>query len=480
MSTPNPPVIPAQAWRVLAVTSLGVFIVFLDTTIVNVAFQTIKADFHASQSGLSWVLNAYALVFAALLVPAGRLADQVGRRRVYVAGLAIFAVTSAACGLAPGTGLLVAARALQAVGAALVVPTSLALLLPAFPLAKRSTAVGLWGAMGAVAAASGPTIGALLIRYVDWRAVFLVNVPVCLLAGVLVLRVVEESRDPAPQPLPAVPGVLLVVAAPGLLALGIVQGPDWGWGSWRVVAAFAVGALLLVALLAQSRTTARPVVDPALFAVRSYSVANTGTLLFGTAFFAATLANIVFLQTVWHWSVLRAALAVTPGPLTAAAFAGPAGRLADRYGHRVVLVPGALVFAASQLQLAARVGAQPSYVAVWLPSALLAGVGIGLTLPTLGSAAASSLPPARFGVGAAVNSTFRQLGAVLGVSLFVAVLGHPGPLAALAAFDRSWEVTAGVSAAAGVVCLGLRGTSARQRVAAHAGVGGSALAAAPP
>ncbi len=441
---------------VLAVTSLAVFIVFLDTTIVNVAFDTISHDFRTTARGLAWVLNAYSLVFAALLVPAGRLADQFGRRRLFVAGLAGFAVTSAACGLAQGTGMLIAARALQAVFAALVVPTSLALLLPEFPPARRSAALGAWGAMGAVAAASGPTLGALLIEAGSWRLVFLINVPICAVAVWLGLRVLREARDPDASGIPDPLGVVLVIAAPGLAALAIVQGPVWGWGSARVLGCLALAAVLLVLFVVRSRVAAQPVVDLALFRVRSYAVANVGTLLFSLAFFATTLANIIFLQTVWGWSVLRTAVAVTPSPVVAALVSPLSGRLADRFGHRVVLVPGALVFAAGLLLYATTIGAHPAYVSEWLPAAILAGAGIGLTLPTLGSAAASSLPPARFGVGSAVNSSFRQLGAVLGVSVFVAVIGTPTRQSALGDFHRVWGVIAAVSAVAALVCAGVR------------------------
>lgn len=268
---------------VLAITSLGVFIVFLDTTIVNVAFDTISRDFATSTSGLAWVLNAYSLVFAALLVPAGRLADQFGRKRLFTIGLIGFAVTSAACGLAPGTGVLIGARALQAVFAALVVPTSLALLLPEFPPERRSAAIGTWGAMGAVAAASGPTLGALLIEASSWRLVFLVNVPVCALAVWLGAGALREGRDPAASGIPDPLGVLLVIAAPGLAALAIIQGPGWGWGSARTIGALAGSAVLLVLFVLRTRGAAQPVVDLALFRVRSYAVANLGTLLFSLA-----------------------------------------------------------------------------------------------------------------------------------------------------------------------------------------------------
>jgi EmrB/QacA subfamily drug resistance transporter len=449
--------ITPRAWRVLAVTSLGVFIVLLDTTIINIAFPAIAAAFPSTtRAGLSWVLNAYAIVFAALLVTAGRIADQVGRRRVFLAGLAIFAATSAACGLAPTLPALVAGRALQAVGAALLVPTSLALLLAEFPRSRRSMAVGLWGAMGAVAAASGPLLGALLVETAGWRWIFLVNVPVCALAIGTGWRLLRESTDPQARGLPDLPGVALVIAATALGALGIVQGPDWGWASPPVAGSLLAAVALGVVFVLRTRGAARPVVDLALFRVRSFSVANLGTLLFATAFFAIGLGNVLFLTGVWRWSVLRAAAGILPAPLTVALVAGPAGRLADRVGHAAVIVPGALLFAAGQLWFATRVGPTPAYLEQWLPGLLLGGLGIGLAFPTLGSAAAATLPAAHYALGSAVNATARQLGAVLGVSMLVAVLGTPTPAQAAAAFDRTWTAIGVVSLAAAITSLALR------------------------
>ena len=396
MTTTLPPTtapvraITPRAWRVLAVTSLGVFIVLLDTTIINIAFPAITAAFPSTtRAALSWVLNAYAIVFAALLITAGRLADQLGRRRMFLAGLAVFAATSAACGLAPTLPALVAGRALQAVGAALLVPTSLALLLAEFPRSRRSMAVGLWGAVGAVAAASGPLLGALLVETVGWRWIFLANPPVCALAIETGGRLLRESTDPQTTGLPDLLGVALVIAATALAALGIVQGPAWGWTSPRTAGSLLTAAALGVLFVRRTRRAARPVVDLALFRVRSFGIANLATLLFSTAFFAIGLGNVLFLTGVWHWSVLHAAAAILPAPLTVALVAGPAGRLADRLGHAPIIVPGALLFAAGQLWFATQVGPTPAYVQQWLPGLLLGGLGIGLALPTLATAAAA-------------------------------------------------------------------------------------------
>ncbi len=311
--------------------------------------------------------------------------------------------------------------------------------------------------MGGLAAASGPTMGSLLVQYLSWRWVFLVNVPICLLAAVFGARVLRESRDENATGVPDPLGVVLMTVALGAAALGIVEGPQWGWDDPRVLGAFLTAALGLPLFVIRTRYAARPAVDLSLLRVRSYSVANAGMLTFAMAFFAVTLANIIFLQTVWHWSVLRSAVAVTPGPLVAGAIAPLAGALADRFSHRAVLVPGAVAFAAAMLLLfATRVGSTPHYVTDWLPAAMLTGVGIGLTFTTLGSAAVASLPPSRFGVGSAINSSFRQLGAVLGVSVFVAVLGTPSTASALDAFHRVWYVMAAVAALSALLCAGIR------------------------
>src|SRR3954470_3807889 len=252
----------ARRWKVLAVTSVAVFMAFLNVTMVKVAFPSIREAFpEASLASLSWVLNAYNIVFAALLVPAGRLADLEGRRREFFWWLGLFLAASAACGLAPSAGALVAARAVQAAGGALLVPTSLGLLLPEFPIERRATATALWGATGAVAAATGPSLGGLLVQWTDWRLVFFVN----LLIGAAVLvparRLLRETRDPDRGAVPDALGIVLLAGGVGALSLAIVQAPDWGWGSDRVIAAFAVAAAALAGFVRRSATHPHPVVE---------------------------------------------------------------------------------------------------------------------------------------------------------------------------------------------------------------------------
>ena len=446
----------AHRWKVLSVTSLAVFMVFLDGTIVNIAFPSIHQSFPTtSQASLSWVLNAYNIVFAALLLASGRIADLSGRRRVFYIGLGVFTVGSVLCGLATSTLVLDVSRAFQAVGAALLLPASLALLLPEFPLSMRATAVGIWGAVGAVAAASGPPLGALIVQSAGWRWAFLVNAPVGLIAWLLGRRVLVESRDPTARGWPDPVGIALLTAGMGLLALGIVEGSGWGWSDPRIIGSFAGAAVILPLSIWRAATHPTPVIPLALFRVRSFSVANVAVVSFGAAFAAMLLAGVLFLTGVWHYSILRTGLAVMPGPLMAAVFAPVAGRLADRFGHRVVLVPGALIFGAAMLLFRARVGLHPDYLGAWLPAAVLSGIGVGLTLPTLGSAAAASLPPERFGTGSAVSSTSRQIGFILGVSVLIALLGTPDRGNVLATFDGAWAFAGACAGAASLVCLGL-------------------------
>jgi len=448
-----------HAWHVMAVSAAGVFVVFLDATVVNIAFPAISADFPTvTRAGLSWVLNAYSVVFGALLVTSGRLADERGRKRVFLTGLASFAVTSGLCGVAPTVPLLIAARALQAVAAALLVPASLALLLPEFPPSRRASAVGLWSAAGAVAAATGPTLGALLVEGPGWRWVFYVNLPFCAVAVLIGRRVLRESTAPAATGRPDLPGVLLVTALCGALSLALVQGQTWGWMSIRILAAFLAAAALVPVLVCRSLRHPSPALPVRLFQVRLFSVATAGTLLFGAAFFANILCNMLFLTGVWHWSVLRTAVAVLPSPLLAAATAPLAGRIADRHGFRVVVVPGALAMVAAQAWLATSTGSSPSYLSDFLPGSLLAGLAIGFAFPALGAAGAQALPPEQFAAGSAVGATARQLGAVLGVAVLVAVLGQPGPGQALEAFHRSWLVIGGTALLCAVVTLGLTRT----------------------
>jgi EmrB/QacA subfamily drug resistance transporter len=458
-----------KRWKVLLVTSVAVFMGFLDVTIVNIAFPDIEASFPGtSLAGLSWILNAYNIVFAALLVPAGRLSDRLGRRRMFFVGVLTFLAASTVCGLAPSVEVLVGARVVQAAGAAILVPTSLALLLPEFPLEQRATATALWGATGAIAAAAGPSIGGVLVEATSWRWVFFVNLVIGLPALIPARRLLTERRDEHPGPLPDLAGALLLVAGVGLLSLGIVKGQDWGWGSRRVVGVLVVAAVMLAAFVRRSARHPAPVIELGLLRVRSFAVANVGVFLFALGFYAVLLANILFLTSVWHWSVLRAGVSVTPGPLMAAISAPIGGRLADRFGQRVVAFPGGLIFATGCLVFASSIGPTPHYASEFLPATILTGMGVGLSFAAWGSAAVAELPPSRFATGSAISSTSRQIGAVLGIAVLVAVLGTPSSEDAVSTFHTAWTLMALPTATAGVLAIALGRVRARNPEAAVA------------
>ena len=452
-----------RKWLILAVTSVAVFMSFLDATIVNIAFPSIRSSFPTASLGdLSWVINAYSIVFASLLVPAGRLADRVGRKRVFIGGVVLFLIGSAACGLAPTVGILTAARVLQEVGAAALVPTSLGLLLPEFPLAQRATATALWGATGGIAAATGPALGGVLISWFDWRAVFFVNLFIGLPALVPARRLLRELREESTAPPPSPLGIVLLVGAIGALSLGIVNGGSWGWGSARIVGSFALAAALTVAFAAHSARAARPLVELSLFRVRSFAVATAGAFIFALSFFALLLSNALFLTGVWHYSTIRAGVALTPGPLMATAFSPVAGMLSDRFGQRLVAVPGGILFAVGVALLAARVGASPHYAAAFLPGTLLTGAGVGLTFGGFASAAVAELPRDRFSTGSGIFSMFRQLGAVIGIAVLVALIGADG--SHLATFQHAWTIMIGGGVGSALAGLALGRVRARHVV----------------
>jgi EmrB/QacA subfamily drug resistance transporter len=428
----------SRQWKVLIVVSAAIFVANLDLFVVNIAFPAIARDFNGTGiAGLSWVLNAYAIVFAALLVPAGRLADRAGRKRGFLGGVLVFTFASALCAAAPSAATLVAARMLQAVGAAFLLPTSLALLLPEFSPEKRPVAIGVWAAVGGVAAAAGPPIGGVLVE-ANWRLVFLINLPVGIAALITGARLLEEHRD-RDQRRPDLLGTVVLGAAIALLSLALVKGPDWGFGSGRALGAFVASALLLIAFVARSARHPAPVVELSLLRVRSFAAANGAALLFTAAFAAMLLEASLFLTGVWHESVLIAGLSIAPGPLMAASFAVPSGRLSARFGQRAVALPGLALFALGCAWWASRVGVRPDYAGALLPGLIVTGIGVGLTLSPLASAATGSLPPLRFATGSAVFTMSRQLGAVFGVAILIAVLGHPATgEEAVAAFRDGW------------------------------------------
>jgi EmrB/QacA subfamily drug resistance transporter len=437
-----------RKWRVSLIVCVGVFMSSLDLFIVNIAFPAIGKHFgSASLGALSWILSGYAIVFAALLVPAGRWADAFGRKRAFLLGLAIFVLASAACAVAPSVGFLVGARIVQAAGGALMLPTSLGLMLPEFGPHERHVAIGAWAATGGIAAAAGPPLGGLLVQ-ADWRLVFLVNIPVGLLGLGFGLRTLAERREQGAAR-PDLLGAAGLIVAIGSLVVAIVKGQEWGWTSSAIVALLAVTVVLLPAIWWRSERHAAPIVDPAMLRVRSFGLAVGASLLFFAGFGAMLLAGVLFLTSVWHEDVLTAGLMLFPGPAMATAFSIPSARLGARLGYRVPGVIGATLFCLGQLFLIAQTGDTPAYLSEFLPGMAIGGAGVGLLIPTLTGAGASSLPPERFATGAAVLTMGRQIGAALGVAVLVAVLGTSASSAA--DFHSAWLITVAGGLSAGLL-----------------------------
>ncbi|WP_259315382.1 DHA2 family efflux MFS transporter permease subunit [Capillimicrobium parvum] len=445
----------------------GVVLASLDLFIVNVALPDIARDFGTTNlADVSWVLNAYAITYAALLVLFGRMAERRARQNGFLLGVAIFTAASAACGLADSLPALVAFRILQAVGAALLTPTSLSLILATTDAERRSDAVRAWTAVGGVAAAIGPVVGGLLVAG-SWRWVFFVNLPIGIAALVVGWRRLPHVPG-HPVPHPDALGAALITVGIAALTAGLVKGEDWGWGSAPTVVALAVAVTTLGLFVLRSLRHRNPLVDPALFRMRAFSGASVAMTLFSMAFGGMLLSVVLWEQGVWGWSALKTGLAIAPGPLMVPVFAFfVAGPLIVRFGAGRVAAAGTTIFAAGIAWWALAAGVEPDYVGDMLGGMLVTGVGVGLTLPTLMATAAGSLPPQSFATGSAVINMLRQVGLAVGVAVLIAVLGTAsGATDQLAAFQAAWWVLAALSLAGGVAALLL--LAPRRRAAVHA------------
>ena len=441
----------ARRWLILAVLAAVAFMAQLDLFIVNVALPTIGSSYHgASLNGLSWVLNAYAIIFAALLVPAGRLADHFGRRRFLLIGVLVFTLASAGCAVAPALGALVAARAVQAVGAALVVPTSLGLLYPAFPKRQHAMVVGIWAGVAAVAATAGPPVGGLLVG-IDWRWIFLINVPIGVATLIAGVRILPEVRAAAGSRLPDWVSTAALLAAVTLLVLGTVQGPTWGWGNVKTIVLLLLAAVAIAATVRRTLRHPHALIERDLFTSRAFTGASAALLLYFVGFAIFLLSVVLFLQGDWHYSAVKAGLAIAPGPAVSAVFAINAGRIRARFGRVQPAVAGTLCMVVAAGYWMLFTGATPDYAAAFLPGLIAGGMSAGLTQAPL-FAAAGTLPPDRATTGSAVLTMARQVGSAIGVAVVVVILGtaarHP-----VSAFHHVWlaEVVAALAACLAVV-----------------------------
>lgn len=421
---PDMPPGTGSPWPVFWVASVAVFLVSMDGTMLFAAFSALRAGFpQATAADLSWVLNAYTVVYAAMLIPSGGLADRHGRKKVFLVGVALFLAASVACGLAVSVEWLVAARALQALGAALLTPASLSLVLAAFPANKRAVAISLWGAVGGLAAAVGPSLGAFVIASLGWQWAFYLNVPLGMLAigrGAILLT---EARQPSRGRPLDLAGMGLLIVGIGALALSIVHAESPDWSRRELLTTAGIGLASVFGFVAWARVATAPLVDLGLFRNATYRYANLATLSFGTAFSMMFFAFFFYMNSIWHYPLPLAGLAMAPGPLLVVPVAAWSGRLASRHGHRPLLVAGCLIYAASALWFLLVPGTEPAYLTHWLPGMLLSGTGVGMVLPSLSGAAVSHLPADRYAVGGAINQAIRQIGSVMGVALTVLLLG---------------------------------------------------------
>lgn len=451
---------PRRLMLILVIVSGAAFLDFLDVTVVNLAFPEMRRDFgNAPVGDLAWVITGYAITFAALLTPAGRLADLAGRRRIFLTGTLLFALASLVSALAPTLEILVAARFLQGAAAALTLPAGLGIVLAASPPDRRAAAIGIWGAAAAVAALVGPTVGGILVDLVGWRAVFLINLPI----GALILfgaaRVVTETPR-SEERLPDVLGTALVAAGIGLVVLAVTQAPEWGWSDSRTLGAAGAGLVAVAAALARSRRHPSPAIETSLWRIQRFSVANVASFLGGAVVYTWMLLCVLFLTSVWGYSELKAGLAVSPGAVTAAIAAALVGRRIEHGGQRAAVVIGALVIAGVGLWMVFALGPEPRFVELWLPAGLFAGAGMGAMAVAISSAAATAVDPERYAAATGLNLTVRQVGGALGIAALAAILQAGLPQRGIDPYLDSFLMCSLAAIAAAGVALRL----GRQRV----------------
>jgi EmrB/QacA subfamily drug resistance transporter len=404
----------------LAACCFSLFMVTLDGTIVNVALPTIQHQLNASLSGLQWVLDAYTLVLASLLLSAGAVGDRIGRRRVFHTGLIVFTVASLLCSAAPTLGVLIAFRMIQAVGGAMLIPSTLSIIANTFTDAhERAVAIGIWGAVSGVSIAIGPVLGGILVDAISWRAIFWVNLPIGLVAMLMSVRFIGESRAPVPRRIDG-PGQTLAVAFLALVTYALIEGPTYGWGSPTILALFGASALLLLAFLVVESRRQEPLIDLSFFRSPPFTGSSAIAFIAFVGFVGFIFLNTLYLQEVRGYSALLAGLASLPAT-AAIIFASPiAGVITGRRGPRRPIVTGSCFMAVGTAVLLAT---SPT-VSIWILflGYVLIGWGMGLINPPITTAAIAGMPPEQAGVASGITGAARQVGAVFGVALIGSVV----------------------------------------------------------
>lgn len=405
-----------RRWIALVVLCLSLLLAVVDNTIVNVAIPTLNRDLGASTTQLQWIVDAYTLVFSALLLAMGHFGDRFGRRRALQLGLVLFAATSGLAALATTSGQLIGARALMGIGAALIFPATLAILVNIFTDPKeRAAAIGVWTAVVGVAVAIGPITGGLLLEHFWWGSIFVVNIPVALIAIGLAAFLLPESRDPKVGPMDY-PGLLLSASGVGLLVWGIIEGPSWGWTSLGTLGAFAGAAVLLTLFTVVERRRAHPLLDIALFRNARFSAASVSVATAFFALFGFIFLITQFLQLIQGFTPLQAGIRTLPFAVVTGAASPVAIALMHRFGSRAIVTVGLLVMAAG-FAMAAFVRVDSPYVGIVLVSMVTIAAGLGLATSPATESIMGALPPEKAGAGSAVNDTTRELGGTLGVAV---------------------------------------------------------------
>jgi EmrB/QacA subfamily drug resistance transporter len=448
---------PHRGWA-LALTSVAFFMTALDALVVLTALPAIHASLGGSVSTLEWTVNAYTLTFAAGIITAAALGDRLGRRRVYVAGLIVFTIASAACALAPNADALIVARAIQGVGAALVSPLSLTILASAFPPERRGTIVGIWGAIGGLAIAGGPLVGGVVVQGLNWHWIFWLNVPVGLVAAALAKSRLPESRGPAGRL--DLPAVLMVGSGAVALAWGLVRTADVGWGSAEVIGAFIIATVLLAGFIGWERRVPEPMLPPRLLRIRAFSAANVTAFMMMGAITSAAFLMSQYFQLGLGYSPLATGLRFLPWTATPLLIAPAAGALADRIGPRPLIAAGLALQGAGLAWIAWHAAVVTSYGDLVLPL-VVAGVGISMAIPAVPSTALSAVPAQDMGKASGVQNTLQRFGSVFGVAIVAAVFsasGHFGSAAGVVTGVRpGLAAAAGMSVAGAVAALAVGG-----------------------
>jgi EmrB/QacA subfamily drug resistance transporter len=409
-----------RKWWTLGAVAFGLFMIMLDNTVVFVALSAIQNDLRISDSELEWVVNGYALTFAVLMLTGGKLADLLGRRLIFIVGLAIFTASSLACGLATSATILIGARVVQGVGSALMNPATLSIITATFPPRQRGMAIGIWVGVSAMALAIGPLVGGILTEQINWSWIFFINVPVGILGIIVARLVIDESRDESEEQRLDLPGLLS--SAVGLFALtyALIEGNNYGWSSGRIVGSFTVAAAALALFVVLEHRQRVPMLDLSLFKNRTFAGANTVMLLVALAMFGVFFFNSLFLQRILHYSAIETGATFLPMTVLIVLLAPVAGKFSDRIGSRWLMAAGLLSLSASLISFST-LGIGSSFWEI-LPGLILGGIGMSLAMTPTTAAAMGSVPVDKAGVGSAVLNSMRQVGGSLGIALMGAIV----------------------------------------------------------